>query len=355
VNILWFSWRDLQNPNSGGAEKVTWEIAKRLVKNGHKVTIYSSLFKNAKANEKTSGVQFIRNGNLVTCHLFHFLYYLKNKRQFDLVIDEINTIPFMTPLFAAKKSVAFIHQLAREYWLLQTIFPLNYIGNFLEPFYLSIYRKTPTITVSNSTRDDLIKLGFKKIKVIREGLDISPKNPKSKTDLVLFIGRLTPAKNPQDAIGAFKIINSKFRSYRLKIIGTGDKNYIKSLKSKVANLKLTKFVKFQGRVDEKTKVKLLLKAKIILIPSIREGWSLVATEANATGCVPIAYNVGGLRDSIISDKTGVLVEKSPENLAQAAIDLLSNEPKRSKLQKNGLKYAKNFSWDNTYEDFIASL
>lgn len=355
MRILWLSWRDIKNPQAGGAEKVAWEIAKRMVKNGHKVTIFSSLFKKAKPKEKTSGVQIIRNGNRITCHLFHFLYYFKNKRQFDLVIDEINTIPSLTPLYAPKKSVAFIHQLAREYWFSQTFFPLNYIGSFLEPFYLSTYRKTPTITVSNSTRDDLIKLGFNKIKVIREGLDISPKTPKSKADLILFIGRLTPAKNPKDAINAFKLIKDQLKTYVLMVIGTGDDNYIRDLKSKVKNLKLAKSVQFLGRVDEKTKVKLLLEAKIILIPSIREGWSLVATEANATGCVPIAYNVGGLRDSVISGKTGVLVEKSPENLAQAAINLLSNEPKRSKLQKNGQKFAKNFSWDNTYEDFIASF
>lgn len=354
MRILWLSWRDIKNPQAGGAEKVAIEIASRLAKEGNKVIIFSSKFKKAPEIERIRGISIIRRGNHLTCRLYAFLYYLKHK-DFDLIIDEINTIPSFTPLYAPKKSIAFIHQLAREYWFTQTFFPFNYIGNFLEPFYLSIYRKTPTITVSNSTRNDLKKLGFKKIKVIREGLDISPKNPGDKTNLVLFIGRLTPAKNPKDAILAFKIINSKFKSYKLKIIGAGDKNYANSLKSTVANLKLTKFVEFQGRVDEKTKIKLLLEAKIILIPSIREGWSLVATEANATGCVPIAYNVRGLRDSLINGKTGVLVKKSPENLALAAIDLLSNEPKRLKLAQNGQKFAKDFSWDNTYADFIASL
>ena len=354
MNILWLSWRDIKNPDAGGAEKVAIEVAKRFVRDNSSVTIFTSSFEKAKSQEKVSGVNIIRRGNQLTCRLHAFLYYRKNPN-FDVVIDEINTIPFFSIFYANKKMLALIHQLAREYWFAQTFFPINITGKIIEPLYLSLYKSIPTITVSNSTKNDLVKLGFKKVKVIREGLDISPKTPKSKANLVLFIGRLTPAKNPKDAILAFKIINSKLKSYKLKIVGAGDTNYTRSLKSTVADLKLAKFVDFQGKIDEKTKIKLLLEAKIILIPSIREGWSLVATEANATGCVPIAYNVPGLRDSITDGKTGILAEKSPENLAQAAIDLLSNDPKRLKIAKNGLRSAKNFSWDNTYEDFKALL
>lgn len=352
--ILWLSWRDIKNPDAGGAEKVAIETASRLVKNGTDVTIFTSRFKNSTSYQKVRNVSIVRGGNLLTCRIMAFFYQLKN-RNFDIIIDEINTIPFFSIFYARNKTFALVHQLAREYWFTQTIWPLSYLGYFLEPFILKLYKKRPTLVVSQSTKLDLENLGFNEIKVIREGLDFTPRLTNKKQDLILFIGRLTLAKGPQDAIAAFKIISSKFPKLKLYVIGQGEKNFVVSLKKLAQSAKLKQKIIFTDFIAQRQKIDLLEKARLVLIPSVREGWNLVATEANATGAVPIAYDVPGLRDSIKNGKNGILVEKSHENLAQAAIDLLKNGKKRSKLQKNGLKYAKNFNWDNTYQDFRDAL
>src|SRR3990167_9692714 len=109
-NILWLSWRDIKNPDAGGAEKVAIEAASRFVKDQIHVTIFSSHFPSAKKQENVRGVKIIRRGGLITCRLFAFLYYLKHQ-DFDLIIDEINTIPFFSVFYAKKKSVILIHQL----------------------------------------------------------------------------------------------------------------------------------------------------------------------------------------------------------------------------------------------------
>ena len=351
MKILWLSWRDIKNPTSGGAEKIETEITKRLVKDDHSVTLYTSRFKNSKAEETINGVKIIRSGNRLTCHLHALSYYLKSKN-FDLVIDEINTIPFFTPLFAKSKSLTIIYQLAREYWFSEAPFPVNLLGYLLEPAYLSLYKNQPTITISQSTKTDLAHLGFKNVNLIRVGLDIKPISVlKPRQNLILLIGRLTQAKGPQDAIKAFKSISKRYPDYKLIIAGRGEESFVKNLKSLTKNLEINKKVEFKGYISDREKFALLKKAKIILIPAVREGWNLVATEASATGCVPIGYDVPGLRDSIINGKTGILVEKSPDKLAHAAIDLLSNDAKRSKLAESGLEFAKKFSWDNTYKDF----
>ena len=355
MNILWLSWRDIKNPAAGGAEKVAIETASRFVKRGIQVTIFTSSYLHAEPTENIRGVKIERRGNRLTCRFYAAYKFLRNKNNFDIVIDEINTLPFFTPLYT-KKSIAFIHQLAKEYWFSQTPFPISIIGYMLEPIYLALYKNQPTITISESTKSDLKSLGFKNVSLMRVGLDkinLSESNPRQ--NLVLFMGRLTKTKGPQDAIEAFRIISEKMPDYKLIIVGRGEESYVKRLKARVKKLRIDKKVKFTGYITGKDKVNLLQKAKIILIPVIREGWNLVATEANATGCVPIGYNVPGLRDSIKNGKNGILVEKSHENLAQAAIDLLENGKKRSKLQKNGLKFAKNFNWDNTYKDFRDAL
>ena len=55
---------------------------------------------------------------------------------------------------------------------------------------------------------------------------------------------------------------------------------------------------------------------LVLIPSIREGWGLIVTESNAMGTPVVAYDVNGLRDSVLDGRNGILVKgKDPESLA----------------------------------------
>ena len=76
-----------------------------------------------------------------------------------------------------------------------------------------------------------------------------------------------------------------------------------------------KDVVFYGHIKDEVKYDLLRKAHLLLVPSVREGWGLVVTEANAMGTPVIAYDSPGLRDSVVDQKTGILVkDKSPQNL-----------------------------------------
>ncbi len=353
MNILWLSWRDFKNPDSGGAEKVAIEIAKRLVHNNSSVTIFTSSFKKARPQERVNGVNIIREGNRFTCRLHAFLYYRENPN-FDIVIDEVNTIPFLTPLYVKGGIICFIHQLARQYWFFHTPFPLGIIGYLLESFYLKLYTKIPTLTVSKSSKEDLNKLGFMDVKIIREGLEIKPKIPKTqKKDQIIFLGRLVKAKGPKDAIVTFAKIQKVLPDYKMFVIGLG--NDMKKLKKLVKSLSLSQKVKFTGYVDDKTKIQLLKESKIILIPSVREGWGLVATEAMSQSCVPVAYNVPGLKDAIKNNQTGILTAPNPSSITISAIKLLQDAKLISKLAQNGHRYSQKFSWDNTYTDFKKAL
>src|SRR4030042_5588186 len=172
MKILWLSWRDIKNPDSGGAEKVAIEVASRFVKDNHKVTIFTSNFKSAKKQEIFRGVNIIRRGNRLTCRLFAFLYYQKNK-DFDLIIDEINTILFFTNFYAKSKSIALIHQLAKEYWYTETFWAISTLGYLLESPMLKLYKNSPTLALSASTKKDLEKLGFSKVQTYSPGIDFN--------------------------------------------------------------------------------------------------------------------------------------------------------------------------------------
>jgi glycosyltransferase involved in cell wall biosynthesis len=113
-----------------------------------------------------------------------------------------------------------------------------------------------------------------------------------------------------------------------------------------------KDVTFYGRVKEELKYRLLSRAHLLLVPGVREGWGLVVTEANAMGTPAVAYDVHGLRDSVRDGQTGVLVkEKTPQSLARSAISLLQDRDTLDKLSFNALAFSKEFSWDNTADEF----
>jgi hypothetical protein len=99
MNILIYNWRDIKNPAAGGAEVVTHEIAQRLVLRGHMITLFTAAFSGCKEKETIDGVEIIRSGGRYTVYLKAPQFYRKHAGEYDVVVDEINTRPFMTPKF----------------------------------------------------------------------------------------------------------------------------------------------------------------------------------------------------------------------------------------------------------------
>ncbi|MCD4820618.1 MAG: glycosyltransferase family 4 protein [Methanococcoides sp.] len=354
MNILIFNWRDIKNPAAGGAEVFTHEIAERLVAQGHNVSIFTAGFKNSRSSEVINGVKIFRDGNRYTVYLKAKGFYKKHSGKFDVVVDEINTRPFMAPKFVKDGTpvVALIHQLAREFWFLETKFPINWLGyHVLEDMWLKNYVDIPTLTVSNSTKQDLVDLGFKDISIIPEGLNITPLDlmPEKEEDpTFVFVGRMGHAKRPDHVVKAFSIIKEHRPDAKLWMVGDG------AMKKQLEAMN-PDGVTYFGFVNQEKKHELMSRAHAILVPGIREGWGLVVTEANAMGTPAIGYNIHGLRDSIRDKKTGVLCEPNPEAMAETALVFLKDDSLREVLYDNILDSAREFDWDKSAKVFLKSL
>jgi glycosyltransferase involved in cell wall biosynthesis len=219
---------------------------------------------------------------------------------------------------------------------------------------LANYKDTVTLAVSESTRLDLEELGFKKVFLVPNGLNVTPlANVKEKEDnpTVVFIGRLRKAKLPDHALQAFSIIKSEIDDAKMWIIGDG------YFRKKLESFKM-KDVTFYGHISNEEKYELLSRAHIILVPAVREGWGQIVTEANAMGTPAIGYDVPGLRDSIRHGETGItIIEKTPTAMAQQAISLIRDSDRLSEYSKKGLDFSRQFSWDDTanlFENIINS-
>lgn len=353
MKILILNWRDIKHPLAGGAEISTHEHAKGWVKAGHKVTQFSSSFLGAKPFEKIDGVQIIRRGNHYTVHLYALLYYLTNiRRRINLVMDEFHFIPFFTPLYVREKKLAFIHETAEEVWFKNKPFPIGLLGYLLEPLFFKLYKKISFMTVSDSTRRDLLKFGIKasNIHVIYCGArTIRNHYVKEAKPTIIYLGRLAKDKGIEDAIFAFDEIQKRLPDVNFWIVGKEEKRgYRAKTEELVKKLELEHKIKFFNYVPEKEKFELLKKAWVLVHPSIREGWGLTVIEAASQGTPTVAYNTSGLRDSVKNNITGLLVDnRQPRDLAEKTLILLKDPSLYKKLSSNALRWSKNFSWEKS--------
>src|SRR5438105_333223 len=123
--ILILNWRDISHPRAGGAEKVTHEIARRWVAWGHHVTLFCAAYTGGAPQESIDGVQVVRRGCQHTVHWHGYRRYAAHVRgRYDLIVDEVNTIPFFAPLYAREPVIMYSNQLAREVWRYEAPFPL---------------------------------------------------------------------------------------------------------------------------------------------------------------------------------------------------------------------------------------
>ncbi|MHA1617038.1 MAG: glycosyltransferase family 4 protein [Candidatus Njordarchaeales archaeon] len=367
LRILWLNWKDIKHPLAGGAERYTHEICKGLVRKGHRVSLITSYFRGAKKFEEIDGVKIVRLGSLKTVYFLAFCFYMKHLRgRYDVVVEEINgNIAWLAPLYAKEPVVALRHQV--EYTGLKNLYksvlpyelPLT-LATFLylnEAIYLRLYSylRVPFITVSKSTMRDLINAGVpsNRIHIVPNGTNINPIEniddaQREKNPTIIFIGRLQRSKGVFEVIKAYKFVKKEVPNAQLWIIGDG---YLKPTLEKIA--KKTRGITIFGRVDDRVKEALLKKAHILVAPSVREGWGQVVIEANACGVPVVAYDVPGLRDSILDGKTGALIKDygNTRALAKAIIEILENDALWKELSKNAVNWAKNFSWDKSVDMF----
>lgn len=353
MNILIFNWQDIKNPFGGGAEVHLHEIFKRIANRGHRVVLYCSEFEGCQKNENIDSIEVRRHGSR---SLFNFyipsLY--KNalkKENFDIVIDDINKIPFYTPLFVKKPLLAISHHFFGKSIFKETnfIFALYvYVSEYLVNL---IYKKTTFAVVSNSTLNEFLTRGFDKdnFEIIYNAIDqeMFPfEHNQTKPDLyrIAYFGRLKKYKSVEQLFFAFAKFQKKYQNSQLEILGKGDyQEYLKELSVKLGIAQKTIFY---GFVTEEDKVKILAEVDVVVNTSQKEGWGITNIEANACGTPVISANVPGLKDSVKLGESGFLYEYGNiddlfEKLELAIVD---NNMKQH-LRKGAVEWAKKFSWD----------
>ncbi len=114
MRILVVNWQDWTHPEAGGAEIHLRETFGRLAERGHRVDLLCVDYEGARPEERLDGINVIRRGG--SRSLFNYAVpgiwrRVLSKNAYDVVVDDLNKVPFFTPLFADVPVVALVHHL----------------------------------------------------------------------------------------------------------------------------------------------------------------------------------------------------------------------------------------------------
>lgn len=361
-------------PAIGGGEEHVSQIAKRLVRRGHDVIVFTSdLLKTSPKYEyfyprdfhddivqvrRFHALRFLRNypmvPSLIPCLLreradiIHAHIYASFVSDFAAISSAIRRVPFvLTPhgFFASAESERSYHPLTNVYVYLSQICALNIAKRI--------------ICVSNAEARNYTRLAnSSKVTVIPNGVDIEywrklPKRGHFRNNyavngsIVMGIGRLSYRKGFQNLIRALPIVLKKIPNTFIVLAGE-DFGFLTQLKKIVRDLDLDKHVIFTGRLSNQEVKELYVDADIVVLPSLYgEGFPIVSFEAMACGKPIIASNAGWAYDVIQPSINGLIVE--PENyaeLANAIVSLLEDDTLRQRMEKINKTVSLKYSWDN---------
>jgi glycosyltransferase involved in cell wall biosynthesis len=352
MKILLLNWQDIKNPYGGGAEVYLHQIFKRIASLGHSVTLFSCQFANAPSEEDIDGIHVMRKGNR---NLFNFIVPLEYKNKFrhehyDIIIDDINKIPFYTPLFIQEPLLGMVMHLFGNAIFKEASVPAAVYVYGAERLALSVYQKTPLVAISESTRQELLSHGCRKENIFLVPCAVNHAtyhqiSGTTRTEpLIGYVGRIKKYKSIDHLLHAFAIVLKEQPQTKLVIIGEGDGKH--RFQRLAHELHIDHATTFTGFLPIEEKVRLLNQMQVVVNTSAKEGWGLTVTEANACGTPAIASDVPGLRDAVIDGETGLLYEYGNiEQLAEKILLLLRDEHLRMRLAAGALSCAQSLTWD----------
>ncbi len=359
--ILHVEYRDYVHPEAGGAEVVLQEVYKRLSAQGHQIDYLTSKYKGASNTQIMDGAHMIRVGNKWNFNGVAPSYFKNHleKNKYDVIIEGIDKIPFFFPFYTKIPVLALVPHLFGTTAFEEAPFPAAAYVWLMERFIPWGYRHVPYyMTYSESTKEDLVNRGISanKIHVVYIALNHDLYRPAANDAMktphsLCFVGRIKRYKFIEYGILAVERLRPQFPDIIYHIVGRGDN--LSNLQKMAKDKGLEKNVKFWGFVDDKTKVEILQKSQVVLYNSVKEGWGLTAIEANACGTPVIASNSPGLREAVVDQKTGFLVEHGNiDQLTDKIKQIFTSPDLRQKLEQGSIEWANTFNWDKTADRFL---
>ena len=371
MRILHVTYIFPPKPNvADGITNVVYNVTKELAKKGHQVTVFASNLAGLhQSNMLPTGHHRINN---VDVFYFRCLQKYKTFAFTPSIVNELRYLDYFdivhvhdarsfqgicTYLWGKMKFVPYVFQPHGSFLsLLREPYGLRMLKLLLDKLVSGKILKNSSkiITLSRVEAEQYRRMGVpeEKIAIIPNGIDLSeyanlpPKGtfkrkfgiPEDKK-VILYLGRIHRSKGVDLLIKAYAYLIEKVGNKDAVLVIAGpDDGYLNDAKALAYSLRVSDSVMFVGPLYGKDKLAAYVDSDIYVLPSRYEIWGLTILEAYACGKPVIASNVGGPKDLVLDNETGLLFETGNfRELAERIMHLLNDENKCVEMGKKARK------------------
>lgn len=333
----------------GGKEKRLYELSTHLVALGHEVHIYTMhWWKGSETSRRENGVELhaicrryelyhAGRRSIVEGIAFGIACLKLITASFDII--DVDHMPFF-PIFSGwlvcllrgKKLYGTWHEaLSAREWV-EYMGKGGYVAAAIEA--LSI-RLPYAITAASTHTQQLLATKHQRttrVNVVTPGLDvdrISNVKPVDAACDILYVGRFVKDKHVDLLIQAMDQVVKHHPEAKAVIIGQGVE--LSRLEKLIRQLKLEQHITILPPLAEATDVYGYMKrAKVFVLPSVREGFGIVALEALGCGTPVVTINspANASKDLITPNKTGSIVDLEAKQLSDAILQWMQRDTSR---------------------------
>ncbi|HXM42816.1 MAG TPA: glycosyltransferase [Bryobacteraceae bacterium] len=160
-----------------------------------------------------------------------------------------------------------------------------------------------------------------------------------KRNVILFLSRIDRKKGIDLLLAAFARVRRQCPSASLVLAGSGDPQWIATLKNDAARLGIAADVTWAGFLTGQDKWTALTSASVFVLPSYSENFGIALVEALACGCPVVLSDQVGIHREISRAQAGLVTPCRVEELAQAILDVLTDAALRRRMSENGVRLA----------------
>lgn len=343
------AWRDLDDVDAGGSEVHADEFMSRWASRGIDIVHRTSSAIGEPRRAVRNGYRIDRAGGRYSVFGRTAVEEVMGRLgPSDAFVEIWNGVPWFSPLWYRKPRIVVLHHIHGPMW--DQIFPrpAAALGRALEtriapPFY----RSALTVTPSEATRQELLRIGFRgdRVRSVPNGTDarFRPGAAKTAHPSLIAVGRLAPVKRFDRLIEAAAAARRRHPELTLTIVGDGPLR--DELQSLIRRLDAADWVQLTGRIGDAELVAEYQRAWLTVSASIAEGWGLSLTEGAASGTPPVATDIAGHRSSVADGVTGELVPL--DQLGDRIADVLGDRGRLERLRAAGILATRQNSWDDS--------
>lgn len=379
MKILMLTW-EYPPRIVGGIARVVHDLSKRLIKDGHEVTVVTYR-DNASVPEyeNDKGVNVYRVDNYMI-HPNNFIDWIMqlNFNMMAKATEIINKEGGFDVIHAHDWLVTYAAKSLKNAYDIPIVATIHateagrnsgihddtqrYIN---DTEWLLTYEATEVIVNSNYMKNELQRLfglPFDKINVVPNGInlnnfvgierdyDFRRQYAMDNEKIILYVGRLVYEKGIQHLIAAMPKILSNYNDAKLIIVGKG--GMLDELKAETSNLGLDNKVYFTGYMDSKKIQKMYKCADVAVFPSTYEPFGIVALEAMLAGVPTVVSDIGGLDEIVLHGVDGMKSYAGNANsIADSVTTLLYDHQLAANVSKKAKQKVKEqFNWEKIAQD-----